>query len=333
MRVERAARRRGAALALLLGLAGLLPGCSHPPGDQAAAAAAGQPMGFTIVGYLPDYRIAAANPRLLGRYYTDIVLFSVMPTAAGGLDTSRLSASRLAVVPRLKAAGVQRVLVTAGGGFRCNGFAAAAHDPAARLKLVTGLREFCLRSGLDGVDFDWEFPASAQEQADYETLLVETKDAFQPRGLLVTAAVTGNQTLSRQALAALDRVHIMAYDAAGEHSTYDLAIQETQAWLGKGAQPAQLCLGVPFYGRETDRRRRSLPYSAIAAQVHPEPAADHAGAFYFNGTQTLQRKAQYARALGLAGVMVWEVGQDTPDCTLARALKAAAGQGTGQEDT
>ena len=315
--------RRVLATAGLLVLAWLLCGC-HAPGNKAAstAAAVTDPPGtFKLIGYLPDYHMSAVDARELGRYYSDIILFSIEPTPAGQLDTHRLSPARLAIVPRLKQAGVRRVLITAGGGFRSSGFAAAAHDSAARLKLVTGLRDYCVRNDFDGVDYDWEMPSSAQEQADYGSLIVETKDAFAPRGLLVTAAVTGNQTLSARALAALDRVHLMAYDGPGEHSTYDFAVGEAQGWLAKGAAAGKLCLGVPFYARETKtRRRHSLSYSYIAAQVHPEPATDHAGDYYFNGAATLERKKQYAKDQGLGGIMVWEVGQDTPDCALAQAL-------------
>lgn len=36
--------------------------------------------------------------------------------------------------------------------------------------------------------------------------------------------------------------------------------------------------------------------------------------WYFNGPATVRRKAQWAKQHGLAGVMVWEVGQDSPVC-------------------
>ena len=32
--------------------------------------------------------------------------------------------------------------------------------------------------------------------------------------------------------------------------------------------------------------------------------------YYFNSARLIERKTRLARALGLAGVMIWEVGQD-----------------------
>ena len=42
-------------------------------------------------------------------------------------------------------------------------------------------------------------------------------------------------------------------------------------------------------------------------RFHPAHGPDD---IYFNGLDTLRRKTQFARQSGLAGVMVWEIGQD-----------------------
>lgn len=39
-------------------------------------------------------------------------------------------------------------------------------------------------------------------------------------------------------------------------------------------------------------------------------AEDFAGNFFFNGPATVRRKAAFAAQEGLAGVMIWEIGQD-----------------------
>ena len=35
---------------------------------------------------------------------------------------------------------------------------------------------------------------------------------------------------------------------------------------------------------------------------------------YFNGIHMVKRKADYAKQMGLAGMMVWEAGQDSNVC-------------------
>jgi GH18 family chitinase len=50
---------------------------------------------------------------------------------------------------------------------------------------------------------------------------------------------------------------------------------------------------------------------------------------YFNGAQSAQAKAKFARDTGLAGVMVWEIGQDTQDVT--SLLSAIAAEANGPE--
>ena len=50
-------------------------------------------------------------------------------------------------------------------------------------------------------------------------------------------------------------------------------------------------------------------------QAHlPAAGVDEAGGYYFNSAELIARKTKLARTLGLAGVMIWEVGQD---CRLA----------------
>jgi hypothetical protein len=303
------------ATALLLPLLATTAGCQGRP------AALANPV-FALTGYLPDYRIRQADPEQLARYYSDIILFSVEPTAAGGIDSRRLGDAAYATAGRLKLAGVRHVLVTVGGGNRSSRFAEMANHPAARRKLISGLALFCQQHGFDGVDYDWEAPVSQFQEASYSALITETKTAFQPRGLLVTAAVASWQNLSPDALGAIDRVHLMAYDGPGEHSTYEFATAAAEKWLAKGLEPHKLSLGVPFYARGIVRHGRARTYADIAARCRPGPETDCVNDYYFNGAVTLARKQQYARERGLGGVMVWEVGQDTADCELARALAA-----------
>lgn len=269
-------------------------------------------MPSVLVGYLPTYRIAAVRPEV-ARHLTDVVFFSLEPSPVGEIvGRERITPEALRLLKEMKTRHRVRVLVTVGGWGRSDGFPALAADPKARQAFVAALLALCREHGFGGVDYDWEHPKGPDEEANYGRLIAETRAAFAPQKLLVTAALAPWQNLSPLALTALDRIHLMSYDNNGEHSTFAQATADVEGMLKKGASAAKLCLGVPFYGRSVKDRNDALAWADIASRFHPAPESDTAGDYYFNGPVTLQRKARYVRERGLAGVMIWEIGQDAP---------------------
>jgi GH18 family chitinase len=276
------------------------------------------PRDFAIVGYLPEYR--ALDPAW-GRYVTDIVYFSAGLRADGTLDTTRLDAQTLAALREMRAAYDTRIFVAIGGWDRSQNFAAVAVDPALRASAAQTLTAYCLENGLDGVDFDWEFPEGPAEIAGYVALLAEVHAAFAPHDLRVSVALAGWQDLGNELYAAVDRIHVMAYDHEGRHSTFEQATDDIQAFLKRGAPPEKLLLGVPFYGRDVENPAIALTYAEIVSVHHPAPDVDEVDGVYFNGVATIQKKTHYAQEQELGGVMIWELGQDTADDTsLLRAI-------------
>ncbi|HNT73544.1 MAG TPA: glycosyl hydrolase family 18 protein [Anaerolineae bacterium] len=267
---------------------------------------------FAIVGYLPEYR--ALDPTW-GRYVTDIVYFSASLRADGGLDTTRLDVQTLAALREMRTTYGTRVFVAVGGWDRSQNFAAVAVDPALRASVAQTLTAYCLENGLDGVDFDWEFPEGAAEVAGYGTLLAEVHAAFAPHDLRVSVALASWQDLGKELYAVVDRIHVMAYDHDGRHSMYEQAVEDVQTFLKRGAPPEKLLLGVPFYGRDVRNFSIEQTYAEIVNAHHPAPDVDEAGGIYFNGIATIQQKTRYAQEQGLGGVMIWELGQDTTDDT------------------
>jgi len=276
---------------------------------------------FTIVGYLPDYR--TLDPAW-GRYATDIVYFSASLGPSGELDTGRLSAQTLAALREMRSAYGTRIFIAIGGWERSQNFAAVATDPELRAQAVRAITTYCLEHELDGVDFDWEFPGNAVEREGYVALLAEVHEAFAPHHLRVSVALAAWQDLGDELYAAVDRIHVMAYDHEGRHSTFDQAVGDIQTILERGAPPEKLLLGVPFYGRSLSHWNSAFTYADIVAQHHPAPDIDEAGGVYFNGIATIQQKTCYALEQHLGGVMIWELGQDTADNTsLLKAIDEA----------
>ncbi len=296
-----------------------------PPGEQAEPGPSAKPgRAFVVVGYVPDYRLAALDPAV-GALVTDLIFFSIQPKPTGELDASRLTDKRLAKLVEMRKGRKNRLLVAVGGWGRSKGFAVVATDENARKLFVSNLTKFCLDNKFDGADFDWEHPANKAEEKAYATLLADVKRAFRPKELLVTVALADWQDPGPTAYEAVDRIHIMAYDHEGErHSTWEQAKADVKKFLDRGVAKEKLCLGLPFYGRVMKDHKIEMSYADIFKKHKPLPDVDEAGGVYFNGVSTIRRKARYARETGLGGVMVWELGQDTDGTgSLLRAIHEA----------
>lgn len=277
------------------------------PAQKAFAA---EPGSFRVVGYLPDYRNFDRVPT---RGLTDLILFSVTPTAKGDLDLSRLKKMPWAKIRAFKTQQRVRLILCVGGWERSANFAAITASDELRQKFVGAVVKVCLDERLDGVDLDWEHPKNEAEQEGYAKLLADLHRAFEPHGLMLSVTIAGWQKLPAKAFDAVDWVNLMAYDHSGRHSTLEGAQADVKKLLNLGVPSQKLTLGLPFYGRDKAKSSREMIYRDIVAKHRPEPNVDEVDNIYFNGPETIARKTKYAIDSGLAGVMIWELGQDASD--------------------
>ena len=250
-----------------------------------------------VVGYLPEYRIAGFAGELEG--VTDLVLFSLTVNADGTITEGPLAATHQSGLTRLRRAYRGRVLLTVGGWERSAGFTKVTATAAARKAFINRMVEICRSHRLSGIDFDWEHPEGKKEIAKYAMLIRETKKALAPRRGLVTVAQAGWQDLGKDVYTAVDRVHLMAYDHPYPQATFEKAKADVDRLIGFGCPREKIALGLPFYGRN----------KAGAAKAYTDLKNDDSG-YAYNSAVTIRRKVGHARRQGLAGVMVWELGQD-----------------------
>lgn len=264
---------------------------------------------FVVVGYLPDYRAAEFDARRVGGL-TDLIVFSAEPGATGQLDLSRLKGVPWAKLRAYKTRERVRLLLCVGGWERSGHFATVVGSAEKRRAFVQSAVRVCLEERLDGVDLDWEHPKDRGEQEGYAALLGELRAGFAPHGLMLSVTIAAWQALPRAGIAAVDRVHVMAYDHDGRHSTLEGAQRDVEKLRKAGVPTDKIILGLPFYGRGVKERSRTLTYGEIVRKYPMKVASDEVDGVYFNGPATIRRKTEYAREGGLGGVMIWEIGQD-----------------------
>ena len=183
-----------------------------------------------------------------------------------------------------------------------------------RKVFVRTLAKLCDTHGLDGVDIDWEAPQTPAHRAALAKLLAELRTALGAARTL-TVALHFWDNLEAAALPHIDRINFMTYDfdrAPGGHASFRATKQAVQNLLAAGVPAAKIAVGVPAYARSKagDVKTVSELHDRFAAKLADE-AAGQAGGYFFNGRGQCRKKVRWAKELGLAGIFMWEVGQDS----------------------
>lgn len=296
-------------------------------GGAAAMAAAAPAMPaepatkFSVVGYLPWYRLKSWSPAQAGPL-TDLVYFGVQPTTDGELPANPVDRATLETLRGLKRSTRCRLHLCVGGGDRSAGFAPLVENARQRRAFVRNLRDVCQRAEFDGIDYDWEYPVGDSQLTDYRKLLEETRRSVGTKRI-ITVAQSPWRDFGKSIYAVVDRVHVMSYNHKHPQARLSDSRADIDRMLKFGCPAEKLVLGVPFYGRNP--RGRSRIYSEIVRSERFETGADLVDGFAFNGRTTVQQKTEYAREAGLAGLMIWEVGQDSsdPETSLLGAIESA----------
>lgn len=193
---------------------------------------------------------------------------------------------------------------------------------------VDNLADLCRYYKLDGIDIDWEFPAIPRgtEQESLINLMRNLRDNI-PETVKLSSAVSRWRLPDRRLFDIADRIHLMAYDGYGRHSTLESAIADSEIVLTRYNLPSnKLVLGLPFYARKylpdsEDYWSGTKNYSDIVRDYSPIPSTDEIDGYYFNGLDTISTKIRWALDRELGGIFVWEPFYDTEgDSSLSSAI-------------
>jgi len=208
-----------------------------------------------------------------------------------------------------------------------------------RTQLINTIVSFALANHFDGVDVDLENDLITDQYAGF---VAELSAALKTKHLLMTAALASwNADLIKdETLRLYDFINIMSYDKTGPwnlnkpgpHSPLSMAQDDFAYFNTKRSIPAsRLLIGLPFYGYGFGGKApESLAYKEIIARYPGAENKDEieladGGHLYYNGIPTIRQKCAFAKANKAAGVMIWELQQDSQDensllKTIAKAL-------------
>ncbi len=210
-------------------------------------------------------------------------------------------------------------------------FSIMASDSAARKSFIANVIAFCKEKDFDGIDLDWERMNNETKKKNYTKIMKELRIAVNKVGLQLVATVSfGNywcQWIENEALQQADWIQVMAYDqtgtwsgsAFGNHASFEHFLQAETYWVKRGFSRNKMVMGLPFYGYKFKDKNggqaKALRYSEIVA-AFPNIDADSDQTpkehyCFFNGPEIIKKKTNYALENGFAGVMVWEMSQDS----------------------
>jgi chitinase len=275
-----------------------------------------------------------------------------------------------------------------GGWTLSDDFPAAAETETRRQRFADTAVSFMREYNFDGIDVDWEHPGQGgndgQSDPEKHVQLLqacrdrldeaeETDDREYSLSIAGSASLWSGADLRHADIADLcDHVHVMAYDMTGtwhgqaglnaplnkaEYDTHsDGGVQQSveegaNLWLDNGVAPADLTLGLPFYGRgfanvPADNDGLFQPFEGV-----PENSAN--GAFTFTqleenyvsddsydrywhedgavpwlyseddevmisyaDAESITEKVTFANDNDFGGVMFWELSQDRNETLL-----------------
>ncbi len=205
------------------------------------------------------------------------------------------------------------------------GFAEAIKNEQTRSKLVDNVIKYVRDNQLDGFDIDYEiYDRRGPDLLAFAKELNKKKD----KEMLQTCAVVrfGLDTYTIEWQNYFDLINVMNYSYTGgwgkegQHSPYDKTVQAMEGWMSELETPAsKLVFGLPFFGFSWDDevpgldKVRAIRFHQIVSYYSDENVInnDQIGRTYYNGHPTIRKKCIYAKEKGMAGVMIWQIFQDS----------------------
>jgi len=264
---------------------------------------------------------------------THINIAFANPNTSGVL--TGVNSSDIATVVNKAHANNVKVLISIGGaGANAGTYRTLLSNSTNRTNFVNNLVNYAVTNNLDGIDVDIEgdvLDGTNVTSSQYQSFVTQLASALHGKGKIMTSALATwfADYVTNTAASQFDFINIMSYDAAipgtgdaaGPHSSYQLAVNDFNYWHNtKGVPGANLNIGVPFYGYGWGSYAVSgndeIAYSTIVNKYPGSENNDVVGsgsnAIYYNGIPTIKQKTTFA-VQNAGGVMIWEIAEDVTD--------------------
>jgi len=239
------------------------------------------------------------------------------------------------------------------GGTCTSGLSEMAADPEKRSSLAGQCARVIEQYGLDGIDFDWEFPGgeggTPDDYANFAKVLKVVRDSIGNDKLLTIAAGGDLAGLDVNNVAGmleqLDYVNVMAYDLGGQAPWHHTALYRSantgwrsveevvQDYVDHGVPYDKMMLGLGFYGRGDDNyytgwtsTKLAKPYGDLTEQWDSVACvpyiADANGVLVcgYENPRSIEIKCDYIKDKGFRGAMSWRTELDGDSLELARTV-------------
>lgn len=284
---------------------------------------------FKVVAYQKYNTMANFQPKVYG-YIDQLIYKLIRVNAQGGLKLLPSTIADLKLLKQSKIANNKVKLLIGVGGAKKNSqhFSAMAASPIARSNFVKNIIVFCQKYQLDGVDIDWEYPESHQDQENALLLFEQLQQAFNQEKLLLTAAITYTPEqvrFAKQVEPFVHQINLMVYEPVKGLQTFQQQIDFAVTLIEKEAlSNEKLVVGLPFYGKNVVTGKTIAYNKLMKTKQLDNPDITQIN---YMGAEAIKVNAQMMKAKGYAGVMFWELGFDTPvnsNNSLLQAINSVA---------
>lgn len=204
--------------------------------------------------------------------------------------------------------------------------------------VVENIKKMTDKYGVYGVDYDWEYPQNMSQWSAYNKIIKKTAEKVK---VSVAIAPWGSK-LSVSAIKCIEHVNVMAYDMfdeRGDHANINVGgIESIRKMMFFGYKKEQILMGIPTYGRTTDRSINAWPVAAGSEKelgefnsiikdyaYQDENGKDVTCDGYIQSYAEARDKTRLAQESGIGGIMIFRAKCDSPytyEHSIHRAVKS-----------
>lgn len=219
-----------------------------------------------------------------------------------------------------------------------------------RMSFAEDCKRLVDQYGLDGVDFDWEFPQTPEQWDGYNKLFRDVRKVLGNDKIVSAAAgFWGNDFDFPEAMKYLDYVNLMTYDMGWQAPYHHTALRRSDlagvstieesldSFVSKGLDYKDMVLGLAFYGRGDNKNfkdwtdYRDIVKRDLAAEGMEQRwdsiacvpyIVDSLGTLIvgFEDPRSLEIKCDFIKEKGLKGGMYWRTELDNDSLDLTRTV-------------